>query len=80
MRIETRFSLADFLKAQDLFDYGMVPQFLARFDKVVLLNDLGTDVLKEILLALVRLAVRALAALLRRRSASTSRSRTWPRR
>jgi ATP-dependent Clp protease ATP-binding subunit ClpX len=50
VRIETRFSLADFLKAQDLFDYGMVPQFLARFDQTVLLNDLGTDVLKEILL------------------------------
>jgi ATP-dependent Clp protease ATP-binding subunit ClpX len=51
VRIETRFSLADFLKAQDLFEYGMVPQFLARFDQTVLLNDLGTDVLKEILLA-----------------------------
>ena len=50
VRIETRFSLADFLKSQDLFDYGMVPQFLARFDQTVLLNDLGTDVLKEILL------------------------------
>jgi ATP-dependent Clp protease ATP-binding subunit ClpX len=50
VRIETRFSLADFLKAQDLFEYGMVPQFLARFDQTVLLNDLGTDVLKEILL------------------------------
>ena len=50
VRIETRFSLADFLKAQDLFEYGMVPQFLARFDQTVLLNDLGPDVLKEILL------------------------------
>lgn len=50
VRIETRFSLADFLKPQDLFEYGMVPQFLARFDQTVLLNDLGTDVLKEILL------------------------------
>jgi len=50
IRIETRFSLADFLKAQDLFEYGMVPQFLARFDQTVLLNDLGPDVLREILL------------------------------
>jgi ATP-dependent Clp protease ATP-binding subunit ClpX len=50
VRIETRFSLADFLKAQDLFEYGMVPQFLARFDQTVLLNDLNADVLKEILL------------------------------
>ena len=50
VRIETRFSLADFLKAQDLFEFGMVPQFLARFDQTVLLNDLGSDVLREILL------------------------------
>jgi ATP-dependent Clp protease ATP-binding subunit ClpX len=28
----------------------MVPQFLARFDQTVLLNDLGSDVLREILL------------------------------
>lgn len=50
VRIETRFSLADVLKIKDLFEYGMVPQFMARFDKLVLLNDLSMDVLKEILL------------------------------
>ena len=50
VRIETRFSLADFLKMEDLFIYGMVPQFMARFDNVVLLRDLTVDVLKEILL------------------------------
>ncbi len=50
VRIETRFSLADFLKAQDLFEYGIVPQFLARFDQTVLLNDLGAETLREILL------------------------------
>jgi ATP-dependent Clp protease ATP-binding subunit ClpX len=50
VRIETRFSLADFLKPEDLFEYGMVPQFIARFDNVVLLRELGVDVLKEILL------------------------------
>lgn len=50
VRIETRFSLADHLKIQDLFTFGMVPQFMARFDKIVLLHDLGVDVLKEILL------------------------------
>lgn len=48
--IETRFSLVDHLKIRDLFHYGMVPQFMARFDKLVLLNDLSVDVLKEILL------------------------------
>lgn len=50
VRIETRFSLAEFFKIKDLFDYGMVPQFMARFDKVVILNELPVPVLKEILL------------------------------
>jgi ATP-dependent Clp protease ATP-binding subunit ClpX len=50
VRIEERFALADFLKDEDLFTYGMVPQFLARFDNIVLLNELSVDVLKEILL------------------------------
>jgi ATP-dependent Clp protease ATP-binding subunit ClpX len=49
--IETRFSLADYFKVEDLFTYGMVPQFIARFDNVVLLSDLGVDSLKQILLA-----------------------------
>jgi len=50
VRIETRFALSDFLKPEDLFEYGMVPQFMARFDNVVLLRDLDVTVLKEILL------------------------------
>jgi ATP-dependent Clp protease ATP-binding subunit ClpX len=50
VRIETRFALADFLKPEDLFEYGMVPQFMARFDNVVMLKDLDVAVLKEILL------------------------------
>jgi ATP-dependent Clp protease ATP-binding subunit ClpX len=50
VRLESRFTLADFLKMKDLFEYGMVPQFMARFDKVIVLNDLNTAVLKEILL------------------------------
>ena len=45
-KIETRFSLADFLKPEDLFEYGMVPQFMARFDNVVLLRELDVAVLK----------------------------------
>lgn len=49
VRIEQRFALADFLKPEDLFEYGMVPQFMARFDNVVLLRDLDVPVLKEIL-------------------------------
>ncbi len=50
VRIETRFSLADFLKPEDLFEYGMVPQFMARFDNVVLLRELSVEVLQDILL------------------------------
>jgi len=50
VRLETRFTLAQYLKMKDLFDFGMVPQFLARFDKVVVLNDLDRTVLEEILL------------------------------
>ncbi|MDY7093736.1 MAG: AAA family ATPase [Acidobacteriota bacterium] len=49
-RIETRFSLAELLKPMDLFDFGMVPQFMARFEKVVVLNDLSVSVLREILM------------------------------
>lgn len=50
VKMETRFALGDYLKPKDLFDFGMVPQFLSRFDNTVLLNDLAIPVLKEILL------------------------------
>ncbi|MCX7894746.1 MAG: AAA family ATPase [Thermoanaerobaculum sp.] len=53
VRIETRFALADFFRLEDLFAYGMVPQFIARFDNVVILNDLTVEVLKQILLQAV---------------------------
>lgn len=49
VRIETRFALGDYFKTEDLFIFGMVPQFTARFDNVVLLADLGVDVLRQIL-------------------------------
>jgi len=44
------FRLRDWLRNEDLFDYGMSPQFLSRFDAVVLLNDLGSDELVRIFL------------------------------
>lgn len=50
VRMETKFALSDFLKPKDLFDFGMVPQFMARFSSTVLLDDLSIQVLKEILL------------------------------
>jgi len=50
LRIEPRFFLADFFRVEDLFEYGMVPQFTARFDAFVLLSDLTAPALTEILL------------------------------
>lgn len=47
---QTRFVLRDWVRYEDLFDYGMTPQFLARFDSLVLLDALSEDVLVEIFL------------------------------
>ncbi|MEM6453610.1 MAG: AAA family ATPase [Acidobacteriota bacterium] len=44
------FRLRDWLKNDDLFEYGMSPQFLARYDAVVLLHDLTVDQLTDIFL------------------------------
>ena len=37
VREELQFELRDWLRNEDLFDYGMSPQFLSRFDAVVML-------------------------------------------
>jgi ATP-dependent Clp protease ATP-binding subunit ClpX len=50
LRREERFSLRDWLRSEDLFDYGMTPQFLSRFESVVLLEELGEERLRKILL------------------------------
>jgi ATP-dependent Clp protease ATP-binding subunit ClpX len=42
------FWLRDWLRQEDIFDYGIGPQFLARFDAMVLLEDLETDSLAKI--------------------------------
>lgn len=44
------FRLRDWLRNEDLFRYGMSPQFLSRFDAVVLLQDLTRDELVRIFL------------------------------
>lgn len=36
----THFSLQDFVRYEDMFDYGMTPQFLGRFDEIIILNEL----------------------------------------
>ena len=34
------FSLQQYVRYEDLFEYGMTPQFLGRFDEIIVLNDL----------------------------------------
>ncbi len=50
VREELPFKLRDWLRSQDLFDYGMSPQFLSRFDSIVLLETLGIPQLIDIFL------------------------------
>ncbi len=49
-RVEIReyFTLRHHFKQEDLFDYGMQPQFLSRFDNSIILEDLHTDLLCRI--------------------------------
>ena len=48
VREELPFHLADYLKYDDLFRYGMTPQFISRFESIVVLNDLGEGDLARI--------------------------------
>lgn len=41
VREELPFHLRDYLKYEDLFRYGMTPQFVSRFESIVVLNDLA---------------------------------------
>lgn len=50
VREEYQFALRDWLRNEDLFEYGVTPQFLSRFDAVVLLDHLREDDLLRILL------------------------------
>ncbi|MDH3746260.1 MAG: AAA family ATPase [Acidobacteriota bacterium] len=47
---QTDFSLRSWLSTEDLFEYGMSPQFLSRFDTTVLLHELTEDQLIQIFL------------------------------
>lgn len=42
------FKLGDHLAHEDLFNYGMTPQFIARFDSIIMLSDLSTADLVKI--------------------------------
>jgi ATP-dependent Clp protease ATP-binding subunit ClpX len=48
VREELPFHLREYLKYEDLFRYGMTPQFVSRFESIVVLNDLGEGDLARI--------------------------------
>ena len=48
VREELPFHLRDYLKYEDLFRYGMTPQFVSRFESIVVLNDLAEADLAKI--------------------------------
>ena len=48
VREELPFHLRDYLKYDDLFRYGMTPQFTSRFESIVVLNDLSEGDLAKI--------------------------------
>ena len=48
VREEIPFHLGDYLKYDDLFRYGMTPQFVSRFESIIVLNDLNEPDLARI--------------------------------
>ncbi|MFP4040848.1 MAG: AAA family ATPase [Desulfosudaceae bacterium] len=44
------FTLKEYMKIDDLFDYGMVPQFISRFSSIAILENLKKKTLKKIML------------------------------
>jgi ATP-dependent Clp protease ATP-binding subunit ClpX len=48
VREELPFHLRDYLKYDDLFRYGMTPQFISRFESIIVLNDLAESDLARI--------------------------------
>jgi len=48
VREEMPFHLRDYLKYDDLFRYGITPQFVSRFESIIVLNDLSESDLSRI--------------------------------
>ena len=48
VQIREYFTLRHWFKQEDLFDYGMQPQFLSRFDNAIILEDLHAGTLSRI--------------------------------
>lgn len=44
------FSLKEHIRMEDFFEYGMVPQFISRFDSTLVLSELNIEILKNIFL------------------------------
>lgn len=50
VQIREYFTLRQHFRQEDLFDYGIQPQFLSRFDNSIILEDLDADLLAKIFL------------------------------
>ncbi len=50
-RTVQRLDLRNHVRLSDLFTYGMTPQFISRFNSIAVLQDLGVEELKKIMLA-----------------------------
>ncbi len=50
LKRSAEFNLKDYMRISDLFDYGMVPQFISRFGAIAILDNLRKESLKEILI------------------------------
>lgn len=48
VKFQDTFTLKEYLQQEDLFEYGMLPQFLSRFDNRVVLKDLNINDLQTI--------------------------------
>ena len=64
VEIREYFTLRHHFKQEDLFDYGMQPQFLSRFDNSIILEDLHAEMLVKIFLETGRQRLQGLAELL----------------
>ncbi len=79
MQIREFFTLRHHFRPEDLFEYGMQPQFLSRFDNAIILEDLNARMLQRIFLEPRGLGVSSCRRTSSRSTASTSRSPTAPR-
>ncbi|WP_075354480.1 AAA family ATPase [Desulfovibrio sp. DV] len=50
VRTVVRFRLREYLRLADMFAFGMMPQFISRFGAITMLEELGKDELRQILI------------------------------